>query len=190
LGAFLRRFTRGWMNQLEGWRMGAFWQDLRYGIRMLAKSPGFTAIAVLTLALGIGANTAIFSLINRMLLGALPVRDAQSLVLLKWRAHKSPKIHSSLSYGDCHTQFDGANATGCSFSEPFLKEVATQTSVFSGVAAFAGAGQLDLSGNGPASVIDGQVVSGDFFQTLGVRAFAGARYCHPTICRALRRLWC
>ena len=154
--------------------MQTIWQDLRYGLRMLAKAPGFTAVAVLTLALGIGANTAIFSFINSMLLGSMPVRDAKQLVLLKWGAHKSPKIHMSRSFGDCRNGgFRDQNPTGCTFSKPFFEEVRSQSTVFSGVAAFAGAGPLDLTGNGSASVIRGQFVTGEFFSTLGVRAAAG-----------------
>src|SRR5438046_10571760 len=62
--------------------MNTFWQDLRYGLQMLWKNPGFTAVAVLTLALGIGANTAIFSVINTLLLRSLPVKDPEELVSL------------------------------------------------------------------------------------------------------------
>src|SRR5438445_13569531 len=60
--------------------MSTFFQDLRYGLRMLAKNPGFTAVAVMTLALGIGANTAIFTMKNGLMMHALPVRDPEQLV--------------------------------------------------------------------------------------------------------------
>jgi len=155
--------------------MNTLWQDLRYGIRMLAKSPGFSAVAILTLGLGIGANTAIFSLIDGILMRGLPIQDAQNVVVLKWRALKTPDRHSSSSYGDCAQSYAprGGPSTSCSFSEPFFNEVTSHVSAFSSVAAFANAGQINLSGNGTASMLRGQGVSGEFFSLLGVRPIAG-----------------
>lgn len=155
--------------------MGGLLQDIHYALRQLRANPGFTAVAVLTLALGIGANTAIFSLINGILLRGLPVQDAQHLVVLKWNARKAPDIHNQTGYGDCgrsQLSRDG-ESSGCSLSMPFFNDVASQVSAFSGVAAFANAGQIDLSGNGTASLLKGQAVSGGFFPLLGVHAAAG-----------------
>ena len=151
--------------------MGTLIQDLAYGVRMLRKSPGFAAVAILTLAMGIGANTAIFSLIDGILMRGLPVQDAQHLVVLRWNARKAPDIHGQSSYGDCGSQ--KGESSGCSLSMPFFKDVASQVSAFESVAAFANAGPIDLSGNGTASVLSGQAVSGGFFSLLGIRAVAG-----------------
>ena len=151
--------------------MGTLIQDSRYGLRMLRKSPGFTVVAILTVALGIGANTAIFSLIDGILMRELPVQDAQHLVVLRWSARKAPDIHGQSSYGDCGSR--NGESSGCSLSMPFFNDVASHVSAFSNLAAFANAGKIDLSGNGTASVLRGQAVSGGFFPLLGVRAAAG-----------------
>ena len=149
------------------------WQDVRYGLRMMRRNPGFTAVAVLTLALGIGANTAIFSLIDALFLRSLPVRDPQELVLLKWSAHKQPNFYSSANFGDCQQLSPRDYMTACSFSHPFFDELHSQSGIFSSVAASGGTLQLDLSGSGPASIMRGLIVSGNYFNTLGVRPAIG-----------------
>ena len=106
----------GWMA-LE--RLG---QDLRYAMRMMRKSPGFTAVAVLSLALGIGANTAIFSLVNAVMLRSLPVQDPHRLVL--FGEGRAVGINDSLPDGSPQL-----------FSYPFYREVQRKNEVFSGVAA-------------------------------------------------------
>ncbi len=145
-------------------------QDIRFALRMLRKNPGFTAVAVLTLALGIGANTAIFSLLDAVLLRPLQVHDPEHLMVFFWDAHTRPKNIGTSSYGDCRPS---TSVGGCSFSVPFFGEMRSQTSVFSSLAAFAGPMQVSVTGNGAPSTARGKVVSGTYFSTVGVTTLFG-----------------
>src|SRR5262245_50650185 len=142
--------------------LGTLGHDIRYALRLMARTPGFTAIAAITLALGIGANTAVFSLMDAVMFRALPVQDPKQLVVLQWSANKDPKYHMYMNYGDTKNlprSHPGENPSGYSFSIPFLQEV-QKSDIFSGIAAFASAGPLALSGNGPATQVSGQAVNG------------------------------
>jgi putative ABC transport system permease protein len=139
--------------------MNALWQDFRYGLRMMAKNPGFTAIAVLTLALGIGANTAIFSLLNQVLLRKLPVKNPDELVLLRSPGPKQGHVWS-----------DGDDSE--IFSYPLYKGIAKNTTVFDGVIAryqF----PASVSDHGQTDRASGELVSGNYFEMLGVQAAVG-----------------
>lgn len=150
-------------------------QDLRYGMRMLRRSLGFTSVVILTLALGIGANTTIFSLVNAVMLRMLPVKDPQQLVVAEWSARNRPGNVGTSSFGDCSDPRDKKDTmhSDCALSYPMFQEISRQKQLFANVMAFAGPAQLDVSGNGAASIAQGELVSGSYFQTLGVSAALG-----------------
>ncbi|HTU49081.1 MAG TPA: ABC transporter permease [Acidobacteriaceae bacterium] len=151
----------------------SIWADIKFALRQLRKSPGFTAAVVLTLALGIGANTAIFSLVNAVLLRSLPVRNPDELVVMRWSARDWPNNVDSRNYGDCASDRTIGMHSNCALSYSMFKEIAGRKDLFSSAMAFAGPQQIDLSGNGPASIAQGVLVSGNYFETLGVRAALG-----------------
>jgi putative ABC transport system permease protein len=140
--------------------MQTLWQDLRYGARMLLKQPGFTAIAVITLALGIGANTAIFSLLHQVLLRALPVKEPDRLVVLA-----SPGPRQGLVSSDTR---DGAEA----FSHAMYRDLSERNEVFQGILARF-AVPLNLAFRGQSERASGELVSGNYFDVLGVTALIG-----------------
>jgi predicted permease len=137
-------------------------QDLRYAIRQLRKSPGFTAVAVLTLALGIGANTAIFTVVNALLLKMLPVRKPQQLVVVG-----DPTLANTRSDGTPRTEI---------FSYPLYKELRDGNAVFSGLLAAASDNRVEVdAGQGAISdeKVRGRMVSGNYFTVLGLEPAAG-----------------
>jgi len=147
-------------------------QDLRYGLRMLAKSPGFTAVVILSLALGIGANTAIFSLIDAVMLKSLPVRQPEQLVLLNWVSRGQSYVIQDYD-GSSWADSKGRDV-GTSFSYPIYRAIRARNSAFSDVLGFADADQqLNLNVGGTSALARGQYVSGNYFSTLGVGAAAG-----------------
>lgn len=139
--------------------MQSLWKDIQFGLRMLLKSPGFTAIAVITLALGIGANTAIFSLMRQILLQRLPIRNPDELVLLR-----APGPVTG------HMSTDG-DATE-SFSYPMYKGLRDTNSVFSGILARYGF-SASVASRGQTDRASGEVVSGNYFEVLGVQSAIG-----------------
>lgn len=165
--------------------MNGLLQDFRYAARQLRKSPGFTAVAVITLAFGIGANTAIFSLINAIMLRTLPVKNPQSLVLLKWQARRIPDTTASLAYDNC-THGGGSwngralisqaplETDGCSFSFPLFQELQEKSTTFSSVAAFVPLpAELAVNSDGKTSQARVLLVSGNFFSVLGAHPALG-----------------
>jgi hypothetical protein len=128
-------------------------QDVCYALRMFGRTPGFTVVVVMTLALGIGANTAVFSLINAVLLKMLPVKDPGQLVQFS-------KIQP----------VDGENDY---FSYPEVERFQREPQAFSGVFAFANLAGVNVEANGHGEIANGQVVSGNYFSTLGVSAILG-----------------
>jgi predicted permease len=150
--------------------MGTFWQDLRYGGRMLFQARGFTAIAVLSLALGIGANTALFSVVDVLLLRKLPVKEPERLVLFKSVA---PREFSSGSYtGNSNTDQATGRRTMTSFPYQSFQRMREEESALSDVFAFGNVG-LNVSADGHADVASGQAVSGNYFAGLGVQPLLG-----------------
>jgi len=138
--------------------MGHILGDIRYAGRVLAKNPMFAAVAVLTLALGIGANTAIFTLLDQVLLRLLPVKEPQQLVLLTMRGRHY-----------------GSNWGGNAISYPMYRDFQDHNEVFSGMFCRFPT-QVSLTFGGQAERVDAELVSGSYFQVLGVTTALGRAF--------------
>jgi putative ABC transport system permease protein len=137
--------------------MEAFWLDLKYGFKMLVKSPGFAAIAVLTLALGIGANTAIFSYVDAWLIKPLPFRQADRLMVLLSHDTKKGWTSNSVTSTADFLDYQNQNAS--------FEQLAAWTQW-----------AFNLTGDGPPDRVLGGLVSWNFFQTLGVQPLLGRSF--------------
>src|SRR6185436_1298184 len=141
--------------------MSSVWQDLRIGARMLAKRPGFTVIVVLALALGVGVNTVVFSVVNLFVLRPLPVRDPGSLISIFSGGEADPSPRSQLAYPDYLALRD-------------------ERQVFDGVVATHFDGYAFGSEAGPrgqaAETLQGELVSGNYFDVLGIPARLGRTF--------------
>ncbi|HXI27593.1 MAG TPA: ABC transporter permease, partial [Vicinamibacterales bacterium] len=150
-------------------------QDIRYGLRGMQKHRWFTALAALSLALGIGANTAIYSFMDAILMRSLPVTDPASLVVVKWRS-KAIVVGSAtvMHSGDGSTYDDRAGTSAAIFPFPAFEQLRTASPpMLSTLFAHKQAGGVNVIVKGDAELARGEYVSGDFFSGLEVRPAAG-----------------
>jgi predicted permease len=135
--------------------------DLQYGLRQLRQHPGFTITAVLSLALGIGANAAIFQLVDAIRLKTLPVRDPQEL--------------ATIHFAKGSTRSGNWSSRSAEFTSAQLEEIGREQQAFSGLAAWS-ATRFNLAPGGEARFVEGLYVNGDFFRVLGVNAMLGRAF--------------
>ncbi|MBV8513896.1 MAG: ABC transporter permease, partial [Acidobacteria bacterium] len=138
--------------------METLWQDLKHGARLLRLNPGFTIVAILSLALGIGANTAIFQLLDAVRLRTLPVRDPQQLAIVSLETHNwaAGRHHGRYSY----------------ITAPQWEQIQEHQEAFSSIFAWA-ENDFNLATSGEARYAHGMFVSGDFFKVLETQPFVG-----------------
>jgi macrolide transport system ATP-binding/permease protein len=181
LGNPLRIRDTVWEANRVAW-LEDTWRDFRYAARTLAKTPSFTIIAALVMALGIGANTAIYSFLDSLLLRSLPVSDPASLVVLNWHA-KSSLLGDSVMQSMSGTTYDDSwrGTTAGIFPYPAFElfqnnGAQNNDAVFSDVFAYCHTREvrnMNVAINGQAEIASGELVSGNYFQGLAVQPAAG-----------------
>ncbi len=151
-----------------------FWeqltQDIRYGLRAMAGNPLFTSMAVLSLALGIGANTAIYSFMDAILLRSLPVQHPEQLVVINWRAKDTPVVIHGQN-GSRHR--DGNETSSPNYPFGAFQHLRSNREPLASLFAYATAWEINLVAENQAEIADGQLVSGGFYNGLGVSPAAG-----------------
>jgi len=151
-----------WLDELGG--------DLRFALRLLRKSPGFTAVAVVSLALGIGANTAIFTVAQHMLLDRLNVSRPEQLKMFYWSAPRAGVVHDMWGFWD---DLPGGGEVSTSFSYPVYEELRRQNQSLADVMAFKPYGRMTVTIHGEAQAADAEMVSGNYYSVLGVQPELG-----------------
>jgi predicted permease len=146
-------------------------KDLRHAVRLLWHARGWTAVVVLSLALGIGANTALFSVVNGMLLTSVPVKDPDTLVRLRF-AGRNDMVTSSSGYGSLNKTADGQDVRA-SFSYPMFQQFVADNQTMSDLFACAPFGRVSLVVDNQAEIATAFISSGNYFRVLGVTARLG-----------------
>jgi predicted permease len=148
-----------------------FVQDIHYGLRAMAANPIFTAMAALSLALGIGANTAIYSFVDAILLRSLPVQHPEQLVVVQWRARSRPAVIHGQS--GAASRRDASGMTSRNYPFPAFQFLRANQDALSDLFAYATASEINLVAEGQAEIADVELVSGGFYRGLGVPSAAG-----------------
>src|SRR5579862_4491060 len=147
-------------------------KDLRHAVRMLLNAKGWTLVVILSLGLGIGANTALFSAVDGMLLTKIPVRDPETLVRFRW-VGRNDMVTSSSDYGPIDVAAYGGQRVRTTFSYPMYRQFVADNRTLVDLLTCAPLGRTNVVMDGHAELASGFLVSGNYFSVLGVNARLG-----------------